>query len=60
MDLYLFHKKSTVSYFKFHVSEQSSVTDSKKNRFTIIVLETADPYLLDRVEFKHISLLNLS
>ena len=34
-------------------------TDSKINKFTIIVLESADPYLPDRVEFKHTSLLNL-
>ena len=34
-------------------------TDSKKNKFTIIVLESADPCLLERVEFKHTSLLNL-
>ena len=35
-------------------------TDTKINKLTIIVLESADPYLLDRVEFKHTSLLNLS
>ena len=29
---------------KFHVDEQSS--DSKKNKFTIIVLESADPVIL--------------
>ena len=28
-------------------------TDSKKNKFTIIVLESDDPYLPDRAEFKH-------
>ena len=32
-------------------------TDSKKNKFTIIVLKSADPYLPDRVAFKHTSLL---
>ena len=34
-------------------------TDSKKNKFTIIDLASADPYLPDRVEYKHTSLLNL-
>ena len=34
-------------------------TDSKKNKFTIIVLESVDPYLPDQVEFKHTSLLDL-
>ena len=34
-------------------------TDSKKDICTKIVLESADPYLPDRVEFKHTSLLNI-
>ena len=34
-------------------------TDSKKYKFTINVLELADPYLSDQVEFKNASLLNL-
>ena len=35
-------------------------TDTKMNKFTIIVWESADPYLPDRVDFKHTtSLLNL-
>ena len=34
-------------------------TDTKINKLAIIVLESADPYLPDRVEFKHISVLNL-
>ena len=34
-------------------------TDTEINKLTIIVLESADLYLPDRVEFKHTSLLNL-
>ena len=45
--------------FKFHVSGNHQATDSKKNKFTIIVLESADPFLPDRVEFKHTSLFYL-
>ena len=33
--------------------------DSKKDKFTTIDLASADPYLADRVEYKHTSLLNL-
>ena len=33
-------------------------TDTKINKLTIIVLESANPYLPDRIEFKHTSLLN--
>ena len=36
-----------------HLSMQSSGTCSKKYEFTIIVLKTTNPYLPDRVEFKH-------
>jgi hypothetical protein len=55
-ELYLFHKQSTLSYFKFHAGEKSSGYWFKKNEFTIIVFESADPYLPDRVEFKYNSL----
>ena len=34
-------------------------TDSMKDKFTIIVLESADPYLPDQVKFKLTGVLNL-
>ena len=55
IDYIYFTKSQLVAmYFKFH-----QTTDSKKNKFTIIVFESADPYLLDWVELKHTSLLDL-
>ena len=33
--------------------DNHQATDTKKGKFTIIVLKSTNPYLLDRVEFKH-------
>ena len=55
-----FTKSRHVATLSFMPVSNYQATDSKKNKFTlVIVLESADPYLLDRVEFKHTSLLNL-
>ena len=48
---------TTTIFYLFHKNHQA--TDTKIDNLTIIVLKSADPYLPDRVEFKHTSLLNL-
>ena len=54
-NLYLFHKKVFTQLLKvsciFPCNHQA--TGLKKYEFTTIVLKTTNPYLLDRVEFKH-------
>ena len=54
-----FTKSQHLANLSFMPLSNHQATDSKKNKFTIIVLASADPYLLDRVEYKHTSLLNL-
>ena len=48
-----FTKSQHSSYFKFHAGFQAT------DKCTKIVLESADPYLPDRVDFKHTSSLIL-
>ena len=54
-----FTKSQHVATSSFIPVWNHQATNKKINKLTIIVLESADPYLPDRVEFKHISLLNL-
>ena len=54
-----FTKSQQVASSSFIAVVNHQATDTKINKLTIIVLESADPYLPDRVEFKHTSLLNL-
>ena len=54
-----FTKSQHVATSSFIPVGNHQATDTKINKLTIIVLESADPYLPDRVEFKHTSLLNL-
>ena len=54
-----FTKSQHVATSSFFPVGNHQATDTKINKLTIIVLESADPYLPDRVEFKHTSLLNL-
>ena len=54
-----FTKSQQVASSSFIAVVNHQATDTKINMLTIIVLESADPYLPDRVEFKHTSLLNL-
>ena len=54
-----FTKCQHVATLSFMPLSNHQATDSKKNKFTIIDLASAGPYLLDRVEYKHTSLLNL-
>ena len=54
-----FTKSQYIATLSFTPVGNHQATDSKKNKFTIIVLASADPYLPDQVEFKHTSLLNL-
>ena len=59
IEIFVYFPKSQHATLSFIPVSNHQATDSKKNKFTIIVLEPADQYLLDRVEFKHTSLLNL-
>ena len=59
IQFYLFHKKSKRKLLQVSSRGNHQATDTKMNKLTIIVLKSADPYLPDRVEFKHTSLLNL-
>ena len=54
-NFYLFHKFFFTKLLKVSCTFQCNhqATDLKKCEFTTIVLKTTNPYLPDRVEFKH-------
>ena len=54
-----FTKSFHLATLSFMPLSNHQATDSKKHEFTTIDLASADPYLPDRVEYKHTSLLNL-
>ena len=52
--LYLFHKKVFhIATLSFMPLGNHQATDTKKNEITTVVLKSTNPYLPDRVEFKH-------
>ena len=51
--IFFFTESQHVATLSFMPVSNHQANDSKINKFTIIVLQSADPHFPDRVEFKH-------